>query len=167
MQNLHPKTVEKNIKSMIKSILAISEAFEVNKNSISLSEDDLDVHISELCNFLIIGGNATGTYQFQTGFYDLLDMSAEFQKSIELTVRNCTNTYAYLDDILIVTKKSLELHIQKLQTVLTKLDEKDLAKSLDKCKIACKQVAWIRYTINSESTIPLFKKQVRLKIYHH
>ena len=72
-----------------------------------------------------------------------------------------------MDDILIVTKKSLELHKQKLQTVLTKLDKKDLAKSLDKCKVACKQVAWLRYTIISESIIPLFKKQVRLKNYHH
>ena len=41
-------------------------------------------------------------------------MPAEFQKAIDLTLTNCTNTYAYMDDILIVTKGSLDVHKQKL-----------------------------------------------------
>ena len=73
----------------------------------------------EQCNFSLIGGNATGTYQFQTGFYGLMDVPAEFQKAFEVTFTNCTSTYAYLDDILIVTKGYVELHRQKLQAVLT------------------------------------------------
>ena len=85
-------------------------------------------------------------------------MPAEFQKAIDLTLTNCANTYAYLDDILIVTKRSFELHNQKLQAVLTKLDKGNLAKSLNKCKFALKQVEWSGYTINSEGTKPLIKK---------
>ena len=81
----------------------------------------------EQWNFSLLGGNATGTYQFQTGFYGLTDMPAEFQKAVDLTLTNCDNTYAYLDDILIVTKGAIETHRQKLQTVLTKLDEENLA----------------------------------------
>ena len=57
--------------------------------------------------------------KIRTGFYGLNDMLAEFQKAIELKLTNCTNTDAYLDDILIITKGSLELHKEKLQTVLT------------------------------------------------
>ena len=85
-------------------------------------------------------------------------MPAEFQNAIDPTLTNCTNTYAYLDDILIVTKRSLDLHKQKLQTVLKKLDEENLAISLDKCKFACKQVEWLGSNINSEGTKPLMRK---------
>ena len=67
--------------------------------------------------------------------------------------------YTYLDDILTVTKGSFGLHNQKLQAVLTKLDEGNLAISLNKCKFACKQVEWSGYTINGEGTKPLMKKK--------
>ena len=33
------------------------------------------------CNFKIVGGNATGTYRFLTGFYGLADMPVEFKKN--------------------------------------------------------------------------------------
>ena len=110
------------------------------------------------CNFSLIGGNATGTYQFITGFYGLTDMPAEFQKAIDLTLTNCANTHAYLDDILIVMKGSTELHQQKLKAVLDKLDEENLAISLEKCKFACKKIEWLGFNINSEGTTPLIKK---------
>ena len=45
------------------------------------SQLPLDKTTREQCNFSLLGGNATGTYQFQTGFYGLTDMPAEFQKS--------------------------------------------------------------------------------------
>ena len=122
------------------------------------SQIPLDKTTREQCNFSLIGGNATATYQFQTGFYGLTGMPAEFQNAVDLTLTNCNNTYAYLDDILILTKRTLETHRQKFQTVLTKLDEENLAISLDKCKFACKQVEWLGYTINSEETKPLIKK---------
>ena len=96
------------------------------------SQIPLDKSTREQCNFSLIGGNATGTYQFQTGFYGLTDMPAEFQKAIDLTLKNCSYIYAYLDDILIVTKGSVDIHKQKLQTILEKLDGENLAISLDK-----------------------------------
>ena len=104
------------------------------------SQIPLDKSTREQCNFSLIGGNATATYQFQTGIYGLTDMPAALQKAVDLTLTNCNHTHAYLDDILIVTKGTLETHRQKLQTVLTQLDEENLAISLDKCKFACKQV---------------------------
>ena len=38
----------------------------------------LDKLTQEHCSFSLIGGNATRTYQFQTRFYGLTDMPAEF-----------------------------------------------------------------------------------------
>ena len=122
------------------------------------SQIPLDQKLREQCNFSLFGGNATGTYQFQTGLYGLADMPADFQKAIDLTLTNCTNTYTYLDDILIVTKGSTELHQQKLKAVLDRLDEENLAISLEKCMFVCKQIAWLGFSINSEGTAPLIKK---------
>ena len=83
-------------------------------------------------------------------------MPAKFQKASNLT--NCTNTYAYLDDLLIVTKGSVELHSRKLPAVLTKLDEENLAIPLEKSNLANKQIEWLGYNINREETKPLIKK---------
>ena len=47
------------------------------------SQIQLDKTTREQCNFSLIGGNATGTYQFQRGFYGLTDMPAEFQKAVD------------------------------------------------------------------------------------
>ena len=82
------------------------------------SQIPLDKPTREQCNFSLIGGDATGTYQFQTRFYGLTDRLAEFQKAIDLALTKCSNTYAYSDDILIVTKVSIDIHKQKLQTIL-------------------------------------------------
>ena len=94
-------------------------------------------------------------------------MPAEFQKAFDLTLRNCTNSYAYLDNILNVTKGSEELHRQKLSGVLKELDEENLVLSLDKCKFACKQVEWLVFYINSEGSKPLIKKLKHWKNSHH
>ena len=97
------------------------------------SQIPLDRKTREQSNFSLVGGNVTGTYQFQTGFYGITDMPAEFQKAIDLTLTNCKNAYSYLDAIPIVTKGNKELHQQKLKAVLDKLDEENLAIYLEKC----------------------------------
>ena len=38
---------------------------------------------SKQCNFSIVGGKTTGTYQFLTGFYGLGDMPNEFQRVMD------------------------------------------------------------------------------------
>ena len=46
----------------------------------------LDPETANHCNFNIISGNMTGTFRFQTGFYGLTDMFAEFQKIMDYTL---------------------------------------------------------------------------------
>ena len=99
-------------------------------------------------NFSIIGGQATGTYQFQTGFYGLTDMPSEFQKAIDLTLNNEKDTFAFLDDILIISHGTKEQHMDKLKKVLDKLDQKNMATSVNKCKFGCKEVEWLGFVIN-------------------
>ena len=42
------------------------------------SHINLDTNTANYCNCNIISGDMTGTYRFQTGFYGLTDMPAEF-----------------------------------------------------------------------------------------
>ena len=107
-----------NIAQVIKSNNNQQTLFSTLDLHSAYSQILLDKPTREQCNFSLIGGNATGTYQFQTGFHGLTDMPAEFQKAIDLTLTNWSNTYAYLDDILIVTKGSIDTDKQKLQTIL-------------------------------------------------
>ena len=91
------------------------------------------------CNISIIGGQATGTYQFQTDFYGLTDMPAEFQKAINFTLNNEKDTFAFLDDILIISHGTKEDHMKKLKKILDKLDDENIAISFDKSKFGCRQ----------------------------
>ena len=47
------------------------------------SQTPLNKTTREQCNFSLLGGNSAGNYQFQTGFYGLTDMQAEFQKAVD------------------------------------------------------------------------------------
>ena len=42
----------------------------------------LDPYLRKHCNFNILGGQATGTYRFPTGYYGLTDMPATSQKTV-------------------------------------------------------------------------------------
>ncbi len=44
----------------------------------------LSPETSQQCNFSIVGGQATGAYWFETCFYGLADMPADFQQTLVL-----------------------------------------------------------------------------------
>ena len=49
-------------------------------------------------------------------------MPVEFQKAIDLTLNNERDTFAFLDDILIISHGTKDDHINKLKRILDKLD---------------------------------------------
>ena len=119
------------------------------------------------CNFNIVGGKATGTYQFLTAFYGLADMPAEFQKAMDRTLNNSKNTFCFLDDILIVSKGS-ELEHEKLTTdVLMKLDKKNLSLKLSKCEFFKTEVNWLGHKLSEGGVTPkITKTEDILKLEH-
>ena len=64
--------------------------------------------------FQIIGGEATGVYRFVTGFFGLTTLPTEIQRITDLTHAGITNTFAFVDDILIVTHGTEDEHIEKM-----------------------------------------------------
>ena len=61
------------------------EYFSKIEDKYAYSELNLHLETATQCNFNVIGGKMTGRYWFQTGFYGLFDMLAEFQRAIEYT----------------------------------------------------------------------------------
>ena len=119
------------------------------------------------CNFNIVGGKATGTYQFSTGFYGLADMPAEFQKAMDRTLNNSKSTFCFLNDILIVSKGS-ELEHEKLITdVLLKLDKENLSLKLSKCEFFQTKVNWLGHKLLESGVTPkITKTEAILKLEH-
>ena len=111
------------------------------------SQLNLDTNTANHCNFNIISGDMTGTYRFQTGFYGLTDMPAELE-----------NTYCFLDDILIVSKGSLNEHKNYVMKCLQRLDDKNLRINLPKCHFGKLEIDWLGYYISQLGISPLESK---------
>ena len=71
-----------NIAQVVKSEKSKQTIFSTLDLRYPYSQIPLDRTTRENYNFSLIGGNATGTYQFQTGFCGLTDMTAEFQNQL-------------------------------------------------------------------------------------
>ena len=122
------------------------------------SQSNLHPDTARHCNFNIICVDATGTYCFKTGFYGLTDMPAEFQKAMDYTVVGLSNTYCFLDDIIVVSKGSKESHLKYVYDCLRKLDADNLRINLSKCHFAKHQINWLGFTFSQSSVKPIESK---------
>ena len=112
---------------------------------------NLDANTANHCSFNIISGDMTGTYRFQTGFYGLTDMPAEFEKAMDYTLIGLIGsqkTYRFLDDILIVSKGSLTEHKSYVKKCLQRLDDENLRINLPKCHFGKLEIDWLGYHIS-------------------
>ena len=122
------------------------------------SQLNLDTNTANPCKFNIISGHMTGTYRFQTGFYGLTDMPAEFQKAMDYTLIGLENTYCFSDDILIVSKGSLNEHKSYVMKCLQRLDDENLRINLPKCHFGKLEINWLGYHISKLGISPLDSK---------
>ena len=85
-------------------------------------------------------------------------MPREFQRIMDLTLAGITNTFAFIDDILIVTHGTEEQHIEKVKEVLKRLDEANVSLKLDKCIFAAGDIEWVGYTLSQQGVTPIKSK---------
>ena len=123
----------------------------------------LDKFTSNQCNFSIVGGDITGTYQFLTDFYGLGDMPNEFQRVMDSTLGSIPFTNCYLDDILISSKGSFLDHKNIVLKILSTLDEYNFAVKWSKCKFFQKEIEWLGVKISKSGITPLFDKSKAIK----
>ena len=119
------------------------------------SQLNLDNNAANHFNFNIVSGDMTGTYRFQTGFYGLTDMPAEFQKAMDYTLFGLKNTHCFLDDILIVSKGSLEEHEDYVMNCLKRRNDENVRINLPKCHFGKLEIDWLGYHITQSDISPL------------
>ncbi len=107
------------------------------------------------CNFSVVGGETTGTYQFQFGFYGLADMPAEFQQAMDRTLGNQKGVFAFIDDVLIISKGSKEEHEQLVRNTLKKMDKQEMSLKLEKCTFGNHEIEWLGCKITQDGINPL------------
>ena len=110
------------------------------------------------CNFNIVSGEMTGTYHFKTGFYGLTDMSGEFQKANDCTLAGLTNTFCFLDDILMVSRGRIEHHLDLLREFLINFDQENFRINLAKCHFAKDQNEWLEHRITQSGITTITNK---------
>ena len=106
----------------------------------------------------IVCGKARGTFGFINEFYGLTDMPATFQKTIDKTLHDIKTKFAYLDDILIITKGTLEDHGKELDKIMQRLNDKNLAINLLKCEFAKEQITWLDFVVTPNGVTPTKQK---------
>ena len=122
------------------------------------SQIPLSEKTSKHCNFSIVGGKATGTYRFKTGFYGLTDMPTEFQKAMDRTLDGCLNSLCYLDDVLIVSVGTAEQHNELVEAALLRLYNEGFSLKLAKCQFSVHEIEWLGFILDSEGVRPKHSK---------
>ena len=77
---------------------------------------------------------------------------------MDTTLDGKNSTNAILDDIIILSKGTLEKHENEIHKTLKRLDKESLAISLHKCEFATTEITWLGYNINSEGITPTKRK---------
>ena len=77
---------------------------------------------------------------------------------MDYTLNNISSAHAFLDDIIIITKGSIEDHETEIDKVLYKLDKENLAISLQKFEFLQTEITWLGYKINPNGIITTEKK---------
>ena len=80
------------------------------------------------CVITIVGGDCTGHYRFNRGFYGLADMPVVFQDKLDRVLEG--KAPAWQDDMLVITKGTMLEHYERVADVLQKLDDNGYKASL-------------------------------------
>ena len=85
-------------------------------------------------------------------------MPAEFQKAMDYTLVGLSNTYCFLDDIIVVSKGNKESHLKHVYNCLKKLEAYNLRNNLSKCHFAKHQINWLGFTFSQSGVKPIESK---------
>ena len=85
-------------------------------------------------------------------------MPTEFHRIMVLTLAGISNTFAFIDDILVVTNGTEEEHMLKVKEVLTRLNEANNSLKLQKCTFAAKSIELVGYKLTQEGAAPINSK---------
>ena len=77
---------------------------------------------------------------------------------MDTTLNGIKSINTFLDDIIIISKGTLENHKNEIDKTLKRLDKENLAISLHKCEFGLTEITWLGYKINSDGIITTKRK---------
>ena len=122
----------------------------------------LSPETSKHCKFAIRGDKINGYYRFLKSFYGPADIPTIFQEKIDRTLGH--QIPVWLDEIIFVTGGTKEQHTQKLESVLTKLENEGYKASKKKSKFHQKENVWLGHTISQDGIRPNKEKRMQSTI---
>ena len=85
-------------------------------------------------------------------------MPAASQRTIDKTLKVISSKLAFLDDVLVITKGTIQEHERELDKILKILNNKGLAISLQKCEFAKNKTEWLGFTITPSGITRIITK---------
>ncbi len=112
----------------------------------------MDKETAKHCVIAIVGGDCTGHYRLNRGFYGLADMPVVLQDKLDRVLEGTAP--AWQDDMIVVTRGTMSEHFEQVSDVLQKLDRTGYKASLRKSKFFEKQVDWCGFSISEKGIMP-------------
>ncbi len=81
-----------------------------------------------------------------------------FQAQIMDLMASLEYVRAYMDDLLIITRRTLDKHLQKMETVLTRLRDARLKVNADKSSFCAHEIEYLGYILTRKGIKPQSKK---------
>ena len=77
---------------------------------------------------------------------------------MDLTLANINSVFVYIDDILIVTKRTKQQHVYKVREVMRILDDANLQLKVGKCIITQDSIEWLGFKLTRTGISPIITK---------
>ena len=115
---------------------------------------ELNPDAKKLCTIVL----PWGKYEHQRLPMGLCTSVDLFQEKMSTLMADLEYVRAYIDDLLIITKASFEDHLNKLETVFQRLQDKGLKVNAKKCSWVQDQLEYLGYIITRDGIQPILKK---------
>ena len=79
---------------------------------------------------------------------------ATFQKTLDRTLDNIPIKFNFLDDLLIITTRTLAQHRSDMDLIIERLDKENLAIKIEKFEFAHSNIKWLSYNTNQTEKNP-------------
>lgn len=103
-----------------------------------------------------------GFYQYQRLPYGMASAPAIFQSLMDGLLKGIPQVGCYIDDVIIGGSNANECW-QKLEEVLTRLQDHNVTLRMEKCKLFCSEVRYLGHGISAEGIKPLGPKVRAIK----
>ena len=94
--------------------------------------------------------------------FGVMTVPSAFQRIMKNSLRGCSKTLCYLDDILIAGETKAEL-LNNLEKVKQKLKDKNILINADKSVDLAEEITWLGYHISGKGIMPEPDKALKIK----